>query len=293
MKDTEKRIYCIWQKMKQRCYNPKQHGYERYGGRGITVCDEWKNNFTAFKEWALSHGYDNSLSIDRIDFDGNYEPTNCRWADTKTQANNTSRNHYITYKGETKTLAQWADCLGINRYTLHVRIDIRGWSIERAFETTPKTPKRYANDEERQEAYRQQSRNRYWKNKTVILERNKERYKKNREKVLARCKEYRIKNSDKCKQKCKRYRENNRDKLALAEKAYRAAHAEHIKETKDAWYQLHKKEVRSRMKSLCNDPRNPGSTCTLQALINFAGRYKDNPLVNNMSPTKWAKQFII
>jgi len=132
-----KHLYSVWCSMKSRCQNTNHRQYKDYGGRGITVCDEWKD-FTEFREWALSSGYVDGncyCSIDRIDVNGNYEPSNCRWANRKEQMNNRRVNVFLTYKGETRTLAQWADTLGICYSTFMSRYD-RGWSIER-IATTP------------------------------------------------------------------------------------------------------------------------------------------------------------
>lgn len=82
------RLYRIWSGMKTRCNNKSHKDYKRYGARGISVCDKWTNNFNAFKEWALSNGYKENLTLDRLNNDGNYEPSNCRWATYKEQANN-------------------------------------------------------------------------------------------------------------------------------------------------------------------------------------------------------------
>lgn len=103
-KKHEERLYGIWKTMKKRCNNPKDKRYHRYGGRGISVCQEWENDYRAFRDWAFSAGYDpaapfGSCTIDRIDNNGNYEPSNCRWADMKTQANNTSRNRAAKMDG--------------------------------------------------------------------------------------------------------------------------------------------------------------------------------------------------
>lgn len=127
------KIYGVWGHMKSRCYNPKVERYKNYGGRGIKVCDEWQN-FEGFYEWAIRSGYKEGLTIDRINVDGDYCPENCRWATKETQMNNTTRNRYVTYKGETHTVSEWSRKLGIPYKTLFKRIN-DGWSVEKAFNT--------------------------------------------------------------------------------------------------------------------------------------------------------------
>lgn len=124
------RLFWVWHGMMERCSNKKSLSYKHYGGKGIQVCDEWKDS-TAFIKWALENGYKDNLTIDRIDSNKNYEPDNCRWVGWKVQANNTSRNHYLTIKGETKTLAQWSEFYGVPYKYVHKRVSL-GWTYEEA-----------------------------------------------------------------------------------------------------------------------------------------------------------------
>lgn len=127
--------------MKDRCYNKKCKDYCRYGGRGITVCDEWKDDFRAFYDWCISNGYRDDLSIDRIDVNGNYEPTNCRWTTNKIQCRNRRNNLLLEYKGKVKSLAEWCEELSLDYHLMHNRLN-KNWSVERAFETPKRIIKR-------------------------------------------------------------------------------------------------------------------------------------------------------
>lgn len=120
-KNNRHPLYGVWGSMKRRCYSPKSQYYPIYGGRGITVCDEWINDFSAFFKWALEHGYKKGLQLDRIDNDGNYEPDNCRFATSKTNNLNRRSNHLLEINGETKTIQEWAEESGIARYTIFNR----------------------------------------------------------------------------------------------------------------------------------------------------------------------------
>ena len=113
-KQSGTRLYQIWQGMKGRCYNPHDTRYDRYGGRGIIVCDEWRENFQAFYDWAVQNGYDETLTIDRIDNDGNYCPDNCRWSSKEEQARNRSSNINITIGNATKTLTEWCEIFQVD-----------------------------------------------------------------------------------------------------------------------------------------------------------------------------------
>ncbi len=123
------RLYRIWAGMKHRCSpSCSKREFDSYYGKGIRVCNEW-NDFAVFAEWALKSGYSDELSIDRINNDGNYEPENCRWATIETQINNRSNSKYVTYRGETLTVAQWERKIGMNRGSLRGFLE-RGKTIE-------------------------------------------------------------------------------------------------------------------------------------------------------------------
>lgn len=129
------RIYDCWKDMKRRCYDPNNSHAKNYYQKGIRVCDEWYNSFENFQEWAITHGYQDNLTLDRIDGNKDYCPENCRWATLKQQGNNTSRNRLIEYKGKVQTLAQWCDELGLKYKVIENRINRYKWTVERAFET--------------------------------------------------------------------------------------------------------------------------------------------------------------
>lgn len=115
---SKTRLFNIWAGMHDRCYNPNRREYKDYGGRGIQVCDAWKDNFQAFYDWSMANGYSDNLSIDRRDNDGNYEPSNCRWTTRKEQSDNTRLTVHITVNGETKNIGEWAEAIGVARSTI-------------------------------------------------------------------------------------------------------------------------------------------------------------------------------
>lgn len=148
---SKERLYPIWRGMLARCYNPKADGYKIYGGRGITVCDEWRNDFWAFNKWGINSGYQEGLSIDRINGDGNYEPSNCRWATTQMQRDNQHDPYTFTPKpdsfkrhkakqyevfGETLTMQQIAERYGKSIPFIRYRLKL-GMTLEEAI-TKPK-----------------------------------------------------------------------------------------------------------------------------------------------------------
>ena len=129
------KLYWVWNEMKKRCDRPNHKKYHRYGGRGISVCQEWRS-FREFQNWALNNGYSEGLSIDRICNDGNYEPQNCRWATPIQQSRNTCQNVPITAFGATLLAGEWSDITGICKRTIQNRIK-RGWAAEEALMLPP------------------------------------------------------------------------------------------------------------------------------------------------------------
>jgi hypothetical protein len=127
------KLYNTWCNMRRRCYEPTNKCYSDYGGRGITVCDEWQE-FIPFYDWAMANGYKEELTLDRIDNEKGYSPDNCRWADIITQANNRRNVHLVTYRGETRSLKQWCIILGLN-YSSIKRRYYNGWNVTEMFET--------------------------------------------------------------------------------------------------------------------------------------------------------------
>ena len=128
------RLHNIWHSMKQRCFNKNATGYDYYGGRGISICKEWLD-YDNFLDWAINNGYGDNLTIDRIDVEGNYEPSNCRFVNSLVQANNTRRNIRVYYKGTLRSIGELAREFCINYRTLHNRIIRGGWKVEDAVNT--------------------------------------------------------------------------------------------------------------------------------------------------------------
>lgn len=125
------KFYEMYRGMLKRCHDPNAINYPDYGGRGIEVCEEWKADFKKFYEWAISSGWEEGLTIDRIDVNGHYSPSNCRWATVKDQNRNKRTSKMLTFEGETKTAVEWAELMGIPPKTLYERLRI-GMSVEKA-----------------------------------------------------------------------------------------------------------------------------------------------------------------
>ena len=127
------KLYGTWKNIRKRCYCKTFPRYKDYGGRGISMCDEW-NDFKNFYDWALNSGYQENLTIDRIDNNKGYSPDNCRWSDIFTQANNKRNCKYYTYKSQTLTRTELSKLYNVNYWALRSRLR-RGWDIAKAIET--------------------------------------------------------------------------------------------------------------------------------------------------------------
>ena len=137
-------LYYVWLTMRNRCRNDTVKSYQHYGGRGITVCDDWNKSYESFEKWANNNGYCEGLQIDRIDNNGNYEPNNCHFVTQKENANNTSRNHRLEIKGEVKTISEWSLFSGIKRQTIQSRLKY-GWDNDDLLITPTKGANQYSN----------------------------------------------------------------------------------------------------------------------------------------------------
>lgn len=147
---SKTRLYMVYSLMLQRTENTNDKDYRNYGGRGIKVCDEWKKDFMLFRNWAYNNGYDEKApkgkcTLDRINVDGNYEPSNCRWVTSKQQANNRRKNKYLTHNNETFTISEWSEKLDISSRTILKRIRM-GWDVDKTL-TTP-VDKKYSRSKE-------------------------------------------------------------------------------------------------------------------------------------------------
>jgi hypothetical protein len=144
---TKSRLYQIWSGIKSRCLNPQNVAFKNYGGRGITICDEWKDDFQAFYDWAISNGYRENLTIDRIDNDKGYYPKNCRWTTMKKQQNHRRNNKIVIYKNNKFTVSELAEKLNISVQTLCWRLR-NGWN-----ENDLSLPPSFANKKERKQKH--------------------------------------------------------------------------------------------------------------------------------------------
>jgi len=132
--EQDKAIYFSWQSMKKRCYNPNCKDFKWYGGKGITICDEWRSDYLNFRDWAIENGHKTGLTIDRIDNRIGYEPSNCQWITKSENSKKRQREgkiQIIEYRGEAHGLRYWSMITGINQTTLQSRLR-NGWSAERA-----------------------------------------------------------------------------------------------------------------------------------------------------------------
>lgn len=134
--ESKSKLYYVWNDMKSRCTDTNADQYKDYGGRGISVCDEWKSSYEAFRDWAIGSGYVDGLTLDRIDVNGDYNQSNCRWVNMKTQSNNKRNNRVVKYNGQSHTISEWSELTGIRKETLLYRINA-GWDIHEAMTRKP------------------------------------------------------------------------------------------------------------------------------------------------------------
>lgn len=144
---SKNRTYRIWVGMRGRCYNKNDPGYRYYGARGVTICDEWVDDYWAFHNWAMENGYADNLTIDRIDYNGNYEPSNCRWLTLQQQNENKRQPYTLTERpkfkaatlyevdGVWKTMPEWCDIYGVSDPFVRYRMQKRGMTLKQALET--------------------------------------------------------------------------------------------------------------------------------------------------------------
>lgn len=130
---SQTKLYTVWRHMMRRCYNKKDSAFCDYGGRGIKVCDQWHDVSNFVND--MKNGYCENLQIDRINNNGNYEPSNCRWATVEQNSNNKRSSLFFTFNGETLTIGQWAKKTNIKYRVLHDRLMIQKWDIKAALET--------------------------------------------------------------------------------------------------------------------------------------------------------------
>lgn len=127
------RLNSIYTGMKTRCYNKNSFKYKNYGARGIVICNKWIDDYNEFKTWSLNNGYNDNLTIERINVNGNYEPENCKWATIKEQENNRTNNHLIKYNNEIHNIKEWSDILNINYHVLYMKLSKTNWSMTKIF----------------------------------------------------------------------------------------------------------------------------------------------------------------
>lgn len=133
---SRSKLYFVWNDMKSRCTDVNAVPYRDYGGRGIIVCNEWMTSFESFQQWALSNGYRQGLTLDRIDVNKGYNPENCRWVTMKVQCNNKRNNRFISYNNETRTISEWSEIAGINKAVIRYRLN-SGWDVKDALTIKP------------------------------------------------------------------------------------------------------------------------------------------------------------